>query len=144
MQKDFAAGLICEVGGKLVVVRDPDKTPCLWKFPAGRGKNHETPLSCALREAQEETGARGDPNLTILLAEEGRRRPEDRHHCFYLFQCAKCDISDLKHLGFEGGREKLEVRLMGAREILLAEDFLESHKRLARDYLEKLAKWTAE
>lgn len=142
MREDFAAGLICEVGGKLVVVRDPDKTPSLWKFPAGRNKNQETPVECALREAREETGVRGDPNFTVLLAEEGRRRPEDKRHRFFLFQCVRCDTSHLKELGSEGGIDKLQVRLMTAREILEAEDFMESHKRLAREYLENLAKWT--
>jgi len=143
VQNDFAAGLICEAGGQLIVVRDPDKTPSLWKFPAGRNHRDETPLRCALREAFEETGVVADPMFTRLLAEEGRRRPEDRHHRFYLFLCVKCEISGLKTQGLEGGVEKLEVKLMSAREILLANDFMESHRRLARGYLENLARWTS-
>lgn len=63
MRREFSAGgvLVRRLNGRRMVaaIRPAGKQPGVWALPKGQIDEHEAPAATALREVEEETGARG-------------------------------------------------------------------------------------
>jgi len=90
-----------------VIVITPDGIPLVkekelnripfFKFPGGKRDGRETPVACAVRELQEETGLVLNPSDLVLLLEQNRRT-----HDYYLFGARSPSLNGLKKVGDEG------------------------------------------
>lgn len=140
--ENFSAGLVAEINGKIIAVKDTGHRYPLWKFPAGQKKNVETPEECAVREALEEAGITAEPSKMYLLFKEGRNRGRVQHD-FYLFHTTAIGFNP-RHRGIEGGEKRMEVTLFKASEILAMKNFLPQHRKIAEGLLLNLARWEEE
>ncbi len=96
--RDFAVIVVLVTPGGIPMVRErrPGRVPYL-KFPGGKRDGEETPEKCAVREMDEETGAKIDPEKLVLLHWEDRDT-----HDFFVFGLKLPELPVLKHTGDEG------------------------------------------
>ncbi len=115
---------------RIVLVKDPMRTPALWKIPGGSIEFGETVIEAAIRESQEETGIE-------LLMEEIRHHSEEArvpgqryrpHFCIARVSEEKLDTH--KKRGDENGNP-IMVGVFDLAEVAQMVDLLDPHRPFA-------------
>jgi len=103
--------------------------PGLWDLPGGGREGDETPIQCALREAEEEFGLRLSPDVVTYV----RRYVRDDGQISY-FLAARISAEEVAAIVF--GDEGETWRMMPITEFLFREDAAPRLQVRLADYLE--------